>query len=406
MNFKRSFKTALRAIAANKLRSGLTMLGIIIGVGSVVAMISIGSGAASGVTSSIQNLGSNLLTVSPEVPDSRQGGARMAGGGGTTLTLQDGEVMGQEFSTIKNVSPEYTGQAQIIYINKNVNTRVYGVTSKYEEVHNAHAKYGEFVGEDDEKMQSKVAVLGQTVVTDLFAGEDPIGKIIKIKNIPFRVIGVMESKGQSGFMNQDDMIFVPLSTAQKRLFGVDYLGSISVQVRTEEEMDLAVSQINTLLMSRHKITDENQADFQIRSQAEMLATMSAITGTLTMLLGGIAAISLLVGGIGIMNIMLVSVTERTREIGIRKAVGARRRDILVQFLIESLILSFLGAVIGVIVGVAGSIIISSIGGWKTVITANSIVLAFTFSAAIGVFFGIYPARRASMLSPITALRFE
>lgn len=406
MSLRQSLKTALRALSANRMRSGLTMLGIMIGVGAVVAMISIGTGASVSVASRIQSLGSNLLMVRPESAGTGFAGARQAGGTGTTLVNEDATVIAEEIPMVERVSPEYSSPTQVVYGNQNVNTTIQGAVPEYQEVHNFHVAFGEFIEPEDEKLQSKVAVLGQSVAEDLFAGQDPVGKIIKIGNVPFRVIGVMEEKGQSGFQNLDDMIFIPLSTAQKRLFGVDYLGTISVQVRSEEEMDAAASQITSLLLSQHEIGDPAQADFSIRNQADILSTMGQVTGTLTLLLGGIAAISLLVGGIGIMNIMLVSVTERTREIGLRKAVGAKRKDILVQFLIESLILSLLGGGIGLLLGIVGSFAISMIGGWNTVVTANSILLAFLFAAAVGIFFGIYPARRASLLSPINALRFE
>lgn len=406
MSWRQSLKTALRALSANKMRSGLTMLGIMIGVGAVVAMISIGTGASVSVTSRIQSLGSNLLMVTPEFAGAGFAGACQAGGSGTTLVYEDATAIAKEVPTVKRVSPEFSSSAQVVYGNQNVNTIILGAVPDYQEVHNFHVAFGEFIRSEDEKMQNKVAVLGQSVVTNLFAGEDPIGKIIKIGNIPFRVIGVMELKGQAGFQNLDDMIFVPLSTAQKRLFGVDNLRMISVQARSEEEMDLAASQVSSLLLSRHKIDDPTKADFNVRNQADILSTMGQVTATLTLLLGGIAAISLLVGGIGIMNIMLVSVTERTREIGLRKAVGAKRKDILTQFLIESLILSLLGGGVGLLLGIVGSFVISRIGAWPTVVTLNSILLAFLFSAAVGIFFGIYPARRASVLSPIDALRFE
>lgn len=406
MSLRQSLKTALRALSANKMRSGLTMLGIMIGVGAVVAMISIGTGASVSVTSNIQRLGSNLLMVTPEVPGAGFAGPRQAGSTGTTLVYEDATAIAEGLPLVKRVSPEFSSSAQVVYGNQNANTAILGATPDYQEVRNFHVAFGEFIRPEDEKMQNKVAVLGQSVVTNLFAGEDPIGKTIKIRNVPFRVIGVMELKGQTGFQNLDDMIFIPLSTAQKRLFGVNHLRMISVQVRSEEEMDLAASQVSSLLLSRHKIDDPTKADFSIRNQADILSTMGQVTGTLTLLLGGIAAISLLVGGIGIMNIMLVSVTERTREIGLRKAVGAKRKDILTQFLIESLILSLLGGGVGLLLGLVGSFVISRIGGWPSVVTVNSILLAFLFSAAAGLFFGIYPARRASLLSPIDALRFE
>ncbi len=406
MNLYEGLKIAWRGLIANKIRSALTMLGIIIGVGSVVAMISIGAGANQSVTGRIQGLGSNLLTVIAGSSGS-SGGVHQAAGTAASLTLDDAKAIEKNMPTlIKNVSPEYNSQSQVVYLNQNINTQINGVTEKYQAVHNFKAKYGSYISEADVNAQSRVAVLGQEVVNNLFAGRDPIGKTIKIKNIPFRVIGVMEYKGGSGFRNPDDVIFIPLTTAQKRVFGGNNLRSISIEVSQKNLMATASAQITNLLLNRHKITDPNAADFQIFNQADLLSTLNQVTRTLTLLLGGIAGISLLVGGIGIMNIMLVSVTERTREIGLRKAVGAKRRDILTQFLIEAIVLSLIGGGLGLVLGITGSRIIASIAGWPTVVSLNSIWLAFFFSAGIGIVFGVFPARRASMLSPIDALRYE
>jgi putative ABC transport system permease protein len=378
-----------------------------IGVGAVISMVSIGSGASLSVTSRIRSLGSNLLTVLPGRAGERFGGVRGAAGTAQSLTYEDALAIERKIPAVKLVSPEFTGQAQVVYSRANVNTRIIGVTPVYQEVHNFFVAYGDFILPEDEKNQARVAVLGQDVVVELFpSGEDPIGKTIKIKNIPFRVIGIMEKKGQSGFQNLDDQVFIPLSTAQNRVFGEESLGSISVQVRSEEEMDSVSEQIKSLLLFRHNISNPEEADFFIMNQADILETMGQVSSTFTLLLGGIAAISLLVGGIGIMNIMLVSVTERTREIGLRKAVGAKRRDILLQFLIESTVLSLFGGILGLFTGVVGSYILSLAGGWPFIVTLNSILLAFLFSAAVGIFFGIYPARKASLLSPMEALRYE
>jgi len=406
MNVIQNIKTALKGIAVNKMRSGLTMLGIMIGVGAVIAMVSIGSGASSSVTSRIQSLGSNLLMVMPGM-GGNQAGARQAMGTATTLTNEDAQAVEDEVPTVKFVSPQFSSSTQVVYSNQNINTQITGVTSEYEEVHNFHVEFGQFISSGDETGQSRVAVLGQNAVADLFeSGEDPISKTIKIKNIPFKVVGVMELKGEAAMQSPDDSIFIPLSTAQNRVFGEDRLQSIYVQVKNEEEMDLASDQIEALLLNRHNIGDSSEADFRIMNQADILSTVTEVTSTLSLLLGGIAAISLIVGGIGVMNIMLVSVTERTREIGLRKAVGAKSKDILGQFLIESLVLSLIGGILGLILGIIGSLILSMVGGWPFVVTISSVLLATIFSAAIGIFFGIYPARRASRLNPIEALRYE
>ncbi len=407
MNIIKNIKIAWRGLSANKMRSGLTMLGIMIGVGAVIAMISVGNGATASVTSRIQSLGSNLLMIMPGSAGIAFGGARQAAGTATTLTNDDADAITKEVPTVEMVSPEFSGSAQVVYLNRNVNTRITGVVPEYQEVHNSNVAFGEFIRPEDQNAQSRVAVLGQNVVSDLFSqGDSPIGKTIKIKNLPFLVIGIMEKKGQAGFQNLDDQVFIPLSTAQKRLFGSDNLQSISIKVKNEDEMELAANQISTLLLHQHKIDNPNNADFRIMNQTDILSTMTQVSATFTMLLGGIAAISLIVGGIGIMNIMLVSVTERTREIGLRKAVGAKRKDILGQFLTESVVLSLLGGSMGLLLGFIGSYIFSIIGGWPFVVSMTSVLLAFLFSAAVGIFFGIYPARRASLLSPIEALRYE
>lgn len=405
MNLWQSLKTAYRGLVTNKLRSFLTLLGIMIGVGAVVAMISIGTGASAYVSDQIRGLGSNLLIVTPGRA-AGQGGASQAQGTGTNLTLADADAIQKEVSGIKQMSPELGGQSQAIFKDKNVNTSISGVTGTYEAVHNFHVLYGDFISEEDQNVGAAVAVLGQNVVVNLFGSANPIGSIIKIKNVPFKVIGIMESKGGGGFQNQDDTILVPLSTAQRRLFGADYLRSIYIQVVSDTQVPDTTNQISSLLLSRHHITDSAQKDFNVNSQADILNTVSTITGVLTILLGGIAAISLLVGGIGIMNIMLVSVTERTHEIGLRKAVGAHGRDILFQFLMESVVLSLIGGIIGLGLGSLGGYAIAQYGGWPPVITLNSVLLAIGFSAGIGIFFGVYPARRASRLNPIEALRYE
>ncbi len=382
------------------------MLGIIIGVGAVVAMISIGTGAQASATESIRGLGSNILFISPGSPGGGFGGARGAQGTQETLTPKDAEAIDENIAAAKNISPEFTSREQVIFKKQNTNTSIVGATSTYEDVHNFHVETGSFINESDERATKRVAVLGVNVVAELFGEGAAVGQTIKIKNVHFKVIGIMEEKGQSGFQNLDDQIFIPLSAAQKRLFGAKHLSTISIQASSEAVMDQASTDIEALLLKRHKIDNAEEADFRIRNQAEILDTIGQVTGILTTLLGGVAAISLLVGGIGIMNIMLVSVTERTREIGLRKAVGAKKRDILAQFLIEAVLLSLFGGAIGLGLGWAGSVLIARIGGWPSIISLNSVLLAFFFAVAIGIFFGVWPARRASNLNPIEALRFE
>ncbi len=400
-----TIKIALRALAANKVRSGLTMLGIIIGVGAVVAMVSIGAGASQSVTSSIQGLGSNLITVIPG-SGGGQGGARAALGSATNLTVEDGDAIEDNIATVVRVSAEYNDRAQVVYENNNINATINGVTPEYEKVRNTTVEVGRFVTDSDVGTSDRIAVIGQNVVEDLFAGADPIGKRVKIKDIPFTVVGILESKGGASFISSDDAIFVPLTTAQNRLFGVEHVSQLGVEISDSEAMDQAQDSIGWLLLGLHGVADPEEADFRLMNQQDILKTIGEVTGIMTALLGGIAGISLLVGGIGIMNIMLVSVTERTREIGLRKAVGAKRKDILKQFLTESVILSLIGGLVGILLGVGGSRLLAAAMGSETVVTVNSMVLAFVFSAAIGIFFGIYPAVRASRLSPIDALKYE
>jgi len=401
-----TLKIALRAIVANKVRSGLTMLGIIIGVSAVVAMISIGAGTSQSVTSQIQGLGSNLLTVSPGAGGGQGGGARQALGSATSLTTKDAEAIKTKVINVVRISSENSGRAQVIYQNNNISGSINGVTPDYQKVRNTSLAVGRFIETADLNISNRVAVVGQNIVTDLFNGQDPVGKSIKVNNIPFDVVGVLASKGGSGFNSPDDTIFIPLTTAQNRVFGTDSLSQVSVEIKDPAAMSQAVQDIGWLLLSNHGLTDPQKADFRIMNQQDILATMSQVTSTMTILLGGIAGISLIVGGIGIMNIMLVSVTERTREIGLRKAVGAKRKDILKQFLTESVTLSLLGGLLGILVGVGGSRLVSLATGMATSVTLSSVLLAFGFSSSIGIFFGIYPAARASRLSPIEALKYE
>jgi len=422
MRIQESIRVALRSMIANKLRSGLTMLGIIIGVAAVVSLMGIGRGAQRAIDSQISSMGTNLLFVSPGAASSE--GVRQAAGTAQTLTYEDAQALAdpQNAPAVAAVAPETRSFGQAVYLGNNVNTQIVGVTPDYEQVRNFQVQEGEFVTQQELTARSSVAVLGANVASSLFAGDDPVGQTIRINNVPFRVVGVLQSKGGGGFGNQDDAIVVPLTTMLSRLqrqrsqggggsfggSGGDRVSQISVQVASPSQMDEAIQQISAILRERHHIRYED--DFTVRSQQDLLQTASQITGLLTLFLGGVAGISLVVGGIGIMNIMLVSVTERTREIGIRKAVGARRRDILLQFLVEAAVISVLGGIIGNLFGAGVAALIGHIptGGLqlKSVVTPDSILLATFFSVAVGLFFGIYPATRAAGLNPIEALRYE
>jgi putative ABC transport system permease protein len=403
MNLASSLRIALRAIVGNPLRSLLTMLGVIIGVGSVVAMVAIGQGARQSTMQQVQALGSNLLTV---FPGSAQVGGVARGEQVQTLTIEDADAIRREIPNVIGVSPELTRTAQVVFRSENSNTRVSGVTPEYERVRNTRVVRGEFITDAHLRSRARVALVGPTTAR-LFGDTDPIGQRLRIRGTTFDVIGVLESKGATGFgFDRDDIVLVPLTTAQRRLFGARHVGTIQVQINTEDAMPVSQEAVIDLLRARHRIQIDREDDFSIRSQADILQAFTSVSQTMTALLGGIAAVSLIVGGIGIMNIMLVSVTERTREIGIRKAVGARRRDILTQFLVESVALSVTGGVIGVGVGILGTRLISRLAGWATVLSGQAILLAFLFAVAVGVFFGLYPAQRASRLDPIEALRHE
>ncbi len=410
ITFLPSLRIALHSISANKLRAGLTMLGIIIGVMAVVAMLSIGRGAQSAITDQITSIGTNLLYVRAGATQS--GGVRTAEGSSTTLTKEDGAAL-EGLPYIVGVAPQVESFGQLVYLGNNTNSRVLGITPEYLDVMNAKLASGEFVSASNVTANSAVVVLGSETATTLFDTADPVGQSIRINGQTFRVIGVMEKKGGSGIANTDTQVYVPLTTAMTRLArggqfrGGNSVSVINIKITDYAMQDTVVQEISDVLRERHHVTTD---DFNITSQQDILNTATQVTGTLTIFLGGIAAISLIVGGIGIMNIMLVSVTERTREIGIRKAVGARRWDILSQFLTEAMIQSLAGGIIGVLCGALIAQVISgmSIGSTTltTVVAPDSVILAVLFSAAVGLFFGSYPANRAAGLHPIDALRYE
>lgn len=407
MDINELIAEALNTLRVNKLRTFLAVLGIVIGIGSVIALISLGQGSQAAISSQIESLGANLLTITP---GSARGGFIQGGSGSaTTLTLEDAQAISTSTTVtdVANVSPEYSRRAQVTAGGNNTNTTITGVVSIYSTIHKVSVAEGQFISANDNARQAKVAVLGPTTVSNLFGTNvSPIGQSIRILGQSFKVIGVTASKGGSGLGNQDDLIYVPLSTAQKVLFGAASLTSISVEAKSSAVMTAAEDEVGYLLLDRHKISSPSLADFSIFSQNDILNTVSTVTGTFTALLSGIAAISLIVGGIGIMNIMLVTVTERTREIGLRKALGAKKRDIIYQFLIESIILTFVGGVIGMLVGILISVVISKLVNIPFTVSIGSVTLAIGVSASIGILFGWYPARKAANLQPIEALRYE
>jgi putative ABC transport system permease protein len=396
---------ALRALRRNKLRSGLTALGIIIGVASVVAMVALGNGARVRVQSQVAALGQNLLTIFAGT--SRSGGVSGGLGSASALTLGDAEAIRREAADIIAISPEISTSAQVVSNGRNWSTSIVGEAPDYLVIREWQLASGSMFSERDVRAAAKVALVGSKTAHELFGPLDPVGQAVRIKNIPFVITGVLASKGAGmGGQNQDDRILVPYTTAMKRITGDRYLHSINVQVVSTERMDAAQQQITSLLRQRHRLAADREDDFNIFNQKEIADTVSQVTGVITLLLGSVASISLLVGGIGIMNIMLVSVTERTREIGIRIAVGAQPFAIKLQFLIEAMILSVLGGSVGVICGIGISRLVQVFADFKAIVSIGSVVLAFGVSCAIGIFFGFYPARKAAALDPIEALRYE
>ena len=410
MTYNDSIFAAIKAIRVNVLRSGLTALGIIIGVAAVIIMIAVGAGAQSQVDNLIKSLGSNLVLVLPGTTTS--GGARGARGSRPTLTEDDAIAIQNEIDTAQVAAPVVRGSGQLIYGNQNWSTVIYGVTPEFKEAKEWEMKDGRWFSRDEVRSAAKVALVGKTIIENVFEGVDPVGEIIRVKRIPFTIIGTLAPKGETPMgTDQDDTVIVPLSTAKKRLLGGRRLSgklvrTIWVKSYTAEGVDESVRAMTELLRQRHRIQPGQPDDFYVRNLSQILQARADSSRVMTLLLAAVASVSLIVGGIGIMNIMLVSVTERTREIGLRMAVGAKGIDILLQFLIEAVTLSLIGGIIGVILGLMGSVGIAEIGGWPAIIQIESVFLAFGFAATVGIFYGFYPAKKAAMLDPIEALRYE
>ncbi len=399
------FQETYSALSANKTRSGLTVLGIVIGIGSVIAMVSIGQGASGQIKSSIEGLGSNLLTVMPGFLQPGRGFVSAGRGSAQSLKNEDIEVL-RQISGVAYLSPEAQRRFQIVAsTGNNTNLTVIGVIPEYAQVRNVSTAQGSFIAESHLRSLGRVAVLGPTVAQDLFGDQDAVGKTIRINRANFKVIGVLQSKGSAGFFNPDNTIFVPLTTMQKILIGDEFLSNIAISVATKDLMPQVQEEATAALLQKHRV-DPQSPDFSIVSQADILGTLTQVTDTFTIFLAAVAGISLIVGGIGIMNMMLTTVTERTREIGLRKAIGAKKKDISMQFLVEAVMLTFIGGIAGVILGWIISVLVSNFAGIATQVSIQTILLAFGVSAAIGIIFGYYPARRAASLNPIEALRYE
>jgi putative ABC transport system permease protein len=399
-----SLPSALEALRANKGRSVLTTLGIIIGVAAVIVMVALGQGASAQVNERLRGLGTNVLTITPG--SSASGGVRGGAGTLTTLTEPDAAAILRDVPDVLAMSPVVQGNAQVIFGSQNWQTRVQGVRPEYQQIQNWQVGNGGFFTELDDASARNVVVIGQTVARNLFGSQNPLGQVIRVRNVPLTVVGVLASKGSTGFQDQDDVVFVPFETGQLRLFGASAINSIQVQAVDANKLPELTQSLTQVLRQRHRLSGNQPDDFTIRSSNDIIETAQGVAQTLTLLLGGVAAVSLIVGGIGIMNIMLVSVTERTREIGIRMAIGARPGDVLSQFLVEAILLSVLGGLIGIGLGVGLALALPKLAGWAAVVSYPAIVVAFGFSALIGIFFGLYPARKAARLNPIDALRYE